>query len=81
MTSLRRLMGLPRLPVRTYVLILALFLLIAYIVSGPVSQFFYKLRFSPGSFYEPKDREREEFLKTIEQKEHEGGKPPREESR
>ena len=69
MTSLRRLMGLPRFPIRTYVLILSLLLVFAYIVSGPVHQFFVKLWASLGSFYTPMDREREgEILKTIEEK-------------
>jgi hypothetical protein len=81
MTSLRRLMGLPRLPIRIYVLILALFLVFAYAVTGPMPLFFAKLRSSLGLFYEPKDREREELLKTIEQKEREGGRSAREESR
>lgn len=69
MTTRRRLLGLPRLPIRIYVLILALSLVFAYIVTGPVHQFFAKL-YSPsvGSFYEPKDLEREEHMKTIEQK-------------
>ncbi len=67
MTSLRRLMGFPRLPIRIYVLILALFLVFAYAVTGPTPQFFAKLRSSLGLFYEPKDREREEYLKIIEQ--------------
>ena len=68
MTSLRRLMGLPRLPTRIYVLILALFLILAYTVTGPAHQFFVKLRSSLGFFYETKDFEREEYLKTIEQR-------------
>lgn len=67
MTSLRRLMGLPRLPMRIYVLILALFLVLAYIVTGPAHQFFAQFRSSLGSYYEPKDRDREEYLKIIEQ--------------
>ncbi|MBI4379574.1 MAG: hypothetical protein HY574_00020 [candidate division NC10 bacterium] len=67
MTSLRRLMGLPRLPIRIYVLILALFLVLAYIVTGPAHQFFAQLRSSLGSFDEPTDRDREEYLKIIEQ--------------
>jgi hypothetical protein len=81
MTNLRRLMGLPRLPIRIYLLVFAVLLVFAYIVTGPAPQFFAKLRSSLGSFYEPKDREREEFLKTIEQKEREGGRSAREESR
>ena len=69
MTSLRRLIGLPRFPIRIYLLILALFLVLAYIVTGPAHQFFStKLQSTLGSFYEPKDIEREEYLKTIEQK-------------
>ncbi len=69
MTSLRRLIGLPRLPIRIYLLIFALLLVFAYIVSGPAHQFFVKVYSSSlGSFYEPKDFEREEHLKTIEQK-------------
>jgi hypothetical protein len=67
MTSLRRFLGLPRLPIRVYALILALFLLIAYLVNGLVPRFYHTLRFSV-TFYEPKDRERGEHLKTIEQK-------------
>ncbi len=67
MTTLRRLMGLPRLPIRIYVLILALFLVFAYIVTGPAYQLLAKFYSSLGSFYEPKDLEREEHVKTIEQ--------------
>lgn len=67
MTTLRQRMGLPRLPIRIYLLILALFLVLAYIVTGPAPQFFAELRSSLGSFYEPKDLEREQHLKTIEQ--------------
>lgn len=67
MTSLRRLMGLPRFPLRVYLLILALLLILAYTVTGPAHQFFVNLRSSIGTFYEPKDIEREELLKTIEQ--------------
>jgi hypothetical protein len=67
MTSLRRLMGLPRLPIRIYVLILVLFLVFAYAVIGPMFQFLASFHSSLGLFYEPKDREREEYLKTIEQ--------------
>lgn len=66
MINLRRLMGLPRLPLRIYMLILALFLVLAYIVTGPIHGFFTKLRSSLGLFYEPRDFEREELLKTIE---------------
>ncbi len=68
MTNLRRLMGLPRLPIRIYILILALFLVLAYIVTGPTPQFFAELRASLGSlgsFYEPKDFEREDHEKGI----------------
>lgn len=68
MTSLRRLMRLPHLPMRIYLLVLALFLILAYTITGPAYQFFAKLYSSSlGSFYEPKDLEREEYLKTIEQ--------------
>lgn len=67
MTSLRRLMGLPRFPMRVYVLILALLLVLAYVITGPAHDFFAKFRSSVGFFYEPKDLEREEYLKTIEQ--------------
>ena len=67
MISLRRLMGLPRFPMRVYMLILALLLVLAYIVTGPAHQFFAKLRSSLGLFYEPEDFEREEFLKTLKQ--------------
>lgn len=67
MTSLRRLMGFPRLPLRVYLLILLLFLVLAYAITGPAHQFFTRLRSSIGTFYEPKDLEREEFLKTTEQ--------------
>jgi hypothetical protein len=67
MTSLRRLMGLPRLPIRTYLLILLLFLVLAYAIAGPAHQFLAKLYSSSlGSFYEPKDLEREKYSKTIE---------------
>lgn len=66
MTSLRRLMGLPRWPIRTYLLILLLFLALAYVITGPAHQFFVNLRSSLGTFYEPKDLERQEHLKTIE---------------
>ena len=68
MTNLRRLMGLPRLPIRIYVLVLALLLVFAYILTGPAHQFFTKLASSLGSFYEPTGLEREEYLKAIEQK-------------
>ena len=69
MTSLRRLMGLPRFPIGTYILVLSLLLVFAYIVSGPAYQFFVKLGTSLGSLYAPMDREREgEILKTIEEK-------------
>ncbi len=68
MISLRRLMGLPRFPMRVYMLILALLLVLAYAITGPAHDFFAKLRSSIGFFYEPKDFEREEFLKTLEQK-------------
>lgn len=67
MTSLRRLMGLPRLPIRIYLLVFALLLVFAYIVTGPVHKFFAQLSRSLGSYYEPKDRDREEYLKIIEQ--------------
>lgn len=67
MTSLRRLIGLPRLPIRIYLLVFALLLIFAYIVAGPMHQFFAQFRSSLGSFYEPKDRDREEYLKIIEQ--------------
>lgn len=67
MINLRRLMGLPRLPLRIYMLILALFLVLAYIVTGPIHEFFTKLRSSLGLFYEPRDVEREELLKRLEQ--------------
>ena len=62
-------MGLPRLPIRIYVLILALLLVFAYILTGPAHQFLTKLASSLGSFYEPTGLEREEYLKAIEQKE------------
>lgn len=68
MTSLRRLMGLPRFPMRVYVLILALLLVLAYVITGPVQQYFVKLGSSLGVFYEPKDVQREEFLKTPERR-------------
>ena len=68
MTNLRRLMGIPRLPIRIYVLILALLLVFAYIVTGPVHQLFVKAQSNLGSFYEPTGLEREEYLKAIEQK-------------
>jgi len=68
MTSPQRLLGLPRLPLRIYVLILALLLVFAYILTGPAHQFFTKLASSLGSFYEPTGLEREEYLKAIEQK-------------
>jgi hypothetical protein len=67
MTTLRRLMRLPRLPMSIYLLILALLLVIAYIVTGPAHQFFTQFRSSLGSFYEPRDLEREEHLKTLKQ--------------
>lgn len=66
MTSLRRLMGFPRLPLRAYLFILLLFLVLAYAITGPAHQFFTQLRSSLGSFYEPRDLEREELLKTTE---------------
>lgn len=65
MTTLRRLLRLPRFPFRIYILILGLFLLFAYIVTGPAHRFFAKLHPTLGSFYEPKDLQREEFEKTI----------------
>lgn len=68
MKSLRRLMGLPHLPIRTYLLILILLLVLAYAITGPAHQFFTQLRTSLGSFYEPTDLERKELLKTIEEK-------------
>lgn len=68
MTSLRRFLGLPRLSTGAYALILALFLLFAYVVTGPVYRLLTRLySFSAGSFYEPKDLEREEHVKTLEQ--------------
>lgn len=67
MTSLRRLLGLPRLPLRVYALILTLLLVLAYIITGPMHGFFTKFRSSLGTFYEPSDSEREEFLKRLEQ--------------
>ena len=74
MTSLRRLMGLPRLRIRTYLLILILFLVLAYAITGLAHQFFAQFSSSLGSFYEPKDREREEYLKTIERTKRQGEK-------
>ena len=68
MTSLRRRLRLPRLSNRIYVLILALFLALAYIVGGPAYQFFAKLQSNLGSFYEPKDFQREEYMKSQEEK-------------
>lgn len=68
MTNIRRLMGLPRFPLRVYLLILALLLILAYTITGPAHQFFVNLRSSMGTFYEPKDLQREEYLKTIEEK-------------
>jgi hypothetical protein len=68
MTSLRRLMGLPRLPIGAYLLILLLFLVLAYAITGPAHQFVTKFWSSLGSFYEPRDLEREELVKTLEQK-------------
>jgi len=65
LTSLRRLLGVPRLSFRIYVLILALLLLAAYIVTGPTHQFFAKVQSTLGSFYEPKDFEREDHEKGI----------------
>lgn len=67
MMNLRRLMGLPRLPIRTYLLILLLFLVLAYAIAGPVHQFFTKFRSVLSSSYEPTD-EWEELLKTLKQK-------------
>jgi hypothetical protein len=64
MTSLRRFLGLPRFPARIYLLILALLLLIAYFVSGPMLQFYHKLYFSVAP-YEPRDRERQEHISTF----------------
>jgi hypothetical protein len=49
MMSLRRLLGFPRLSMRIYLLILALFLILAYIVTGSAHQFFTQLRSSVGS--------------------------------
>ncbi len=69
MTAIRRLLGLPRLSFRIYLLIFALLLVFAYIVTVPAHQFFAKFWSSMGSFYEPKDLEREEHLKIIEEKE------------
>jgi hypothetical protein len=36
-------------------------------VTGPAHQFFTRLASSMGSFYEPSDVEREEYLKALEQ--------------
>ncbi len=66
MRSPRQLIGLPRFPLRVYVLTLALFLVLAYLLTGPVYHFVVKLRSALGSFYEPKDHERGEFLKHLE---------------
>lgn len=67
MINLRRLMGLPPLRIRTYLLFLILFLALAYVITGPAYRFFVSLHSSLGNFYEPKDFEREEHLKAIEQ--------------
>ena len=68
MTSLRRLLGLPRLPISIYILILAVLLVFAYIVTGPAHQFFAKVQSTLGSFYAPTDLQREEFLNALEQR-------------
>lgn len=66
MTSLRRLIGLPRLPCRIYILILILMLLLAYCVSGSAYQFFANLEYDLWFCYHPK--EWVEYLKTLEEK-------------
>ncbi len=71
MRSLRQLIGLPRFPLRVYVLTLGLFLVLAYLLTGPVYHFLAKLPSALGSFYEPKDHERGEFLKHLETNEQE----------
>jgi hypothetical protein len=48
-------------------LILALFLTFAYMVAGPAYEFFAKLPSSLRLLYEPRDFEREELLKRLEQ--------------
>lgn len=63
MIKLRRLMGLPRFPIRVYMLILVLLLVLAYAITGPAYQFFATLRSSLSFFYDPRDFEREERLK------------------
>lgn len=68
MKSLRRLLGLPHLSIRTYLLILILLLVLAYVITGPVYQFFTKLPSSPGAFHELENLNLEELLKTLEQK-------------
>lgn len=55
-------MGLPRLPCGIYVLILILMLLFAYLISGPMHQLFVKVQSTLGSFYEPRDFQREEYI-------------------
>ena len=81
MTSLRRLLGLPRLPNRIYLLILALFLVLAYIVSG-AHQFFTSLEANLWHCYHhlkipPEEKkewlkippeEKKEWLKILEEK-------------
>lgn len=68
MTSLRRRLGLPRLSIKTYILILLLLFVFAYIVTGPAHEFFAKVQSNLGSFYVPMERQAEEYLKAHEEK-------------
>ena len=61
-------MGLPRLPIGIYGLILMLLLLFAYLITGPAHEFFVKVQSNLGSFYEPRDFQREEYMKSQEEK-------------
>jgi hypothetical protein len=61
-------MGFPRLPTGVYALILILMLLFAYLITGPAHQFFVKVQSNLGSFYEPRDFQREEYIKSQEEK-------------
>lgn len=66
MKNLRRLFGLPHLSIRTYLLILILLLVLAYVITGPVYRFFTTFPSSPGAFHELENLNLEELLKTIE---------------
>lgn len=66
---LRRRLGLPALSRRTALLIFLIFISLVYVGVTLVADFFMKMgRYGPQS-YEPKDFQREEYLKQLEQSE------------